>query len=272
MVEELPAWELVERLNDLHRGESIQSRLISSGRRAVAALEDFMLRSPGNLRPRRLATEALSVIGGEEAFNALVKCLFAFTEIDDPITMLEEEAVKNIIAAELRHFGKVAAAPLLKALAEQSLVAAGESLAELGEKCAIPHLVDMLEDSFKRPRVAEAILTFGPDATEELLKTMGYKKIENDFEPLPSVERRAGAAKLLGLIGDRRCVPELLRLLDDEQESVRFESALSLLLLTLEKAPQKAVDIIKSSVKKLTFEKRSRAEEILCSTNTSKER
>jgi HEAT repeat protein len=272
MVEELSTRELAEELNDLQRGGEFQSRLISVGKSAVAALEDFMLRSPGNLRPRRLAAEALRVIGDPEAFDALVKSLFAFIEIDDPVMALEEEAVKNIIAAELRHFGRVAAAPLLKALEEQTLVAAGESLAELGEKRAIPYLVRMLEDSFKRPRVAEALLKFGPEATEELLKTIRNRKMENDFEPLPSIERRAEAAKLLGLIGDRRCVPALLEFLDDEQEPVRFETALSLLLLTREKAPQKATEVIKSSVNKLTFEKRSRAEEILCSMNTSKER
>lgn len=272
MTEQLTAWELVAGLNDLQKGEKFQSRLISSGKSAVAALEDFMLRSPGNLRPRRLATEALRVIGGEAAFNAMVKSLFVFTEIDDPVTALEEEAVKNIIAAELRYFGKVAAAPLLKALEEQTLVAAGESLAESGEQLAIPCLVHMLEDSFKRPRVAEALLKFGSDVTKELLKTIRYRKMENDFEPLPSVERRAEAAKLLGIIGDRRCVSVLLRLLDDEQESVRFESALSLLLLTEEKAPQKAIEVIKASVNRLTFEKRSRTEEILCLVNTSRER
>lgn len=272
MDNKLSARDLVEELNDLHRGESIQSSLISLGKSAVAALENFLLRSPGNLRPRSLAAAALRVIGGQDAFNALVKSLFAFTEMDDPVTAFEEEAVKNVIAAELRHYGKQAAAPLLKALSEQHLVAAGESLAELREQRAIPYLVHMLEDSFKRPRVAEALLKFGPDATEELLKTIGYKKIENDYEPLPSVERRAEAAKLLGLIGDRKCVPGLLEFLGDERESVRFESALSLVLLMMEKAPQKAIEVIKSSVNRLTFEKRSQAEEILCSMNTSTDR
>lgn len=242
------------------------------GKSAVVPLGDFMLRGPGNIRPRSLAAEALTVIGGQEAFNALVKSLFVFTEIDDPVTALEEEAVKNVVAAELRHFGPEATAPLLKALAEQHLVAAGESLAELEEKRAIPRLVDMLGDSFKRPRAAEALLKFGPDATEDLLKTIRYKKTENDFEPLPSIERRAEAAKLLGLIGDVKCVPDLLEFLDDEQEAVRFETAISLILLMMEKAPQKAIDVVKSSVDKLTFEKRSRAEEILCSMNTSKGR
>jgi HEAT repeat protein len=272
MGNELSAEALVEELNDLHKGENIQSRLISLGRSAVAALEAFMLRSPGNLRPRGLAAEALTVIGGQEAFDALVKSLFAFNVIDDPVTALEEEAVKNIIAAQLKHFGKVASEALMKALTEQHLIGAGESLAEFGEKRAIPYLVDMLEDSFKRPRAAEALLKFGTDATEELLKTIRNRKMENDFEPLPSVERCAEAAKLLGLIGDRRCAPALLEFLDDEQEPVRFETALSLLLLTREKAPQKATEVIKSSVNKLTFEKRSRAEEILCSMNISKER
>jgi len=272
MDNELSAKELVEGLNDVHKGETIQSRLISLGRNAVAALEAFMLRSPGNLRPRGLAVEALTVIGGQEAFDALVRSLFAFTGIDDPVIALEEEAVKNIIAAQLKHFGKVASEPLMKALTEQHLIGAGESLAELGEKRAIPYLVNMLEDSFKRQRAAEALLKFGSDAIEELLKTIRNRRIENDFEPLPSIERRSEAAKLLGLIGNRRCIPALLEFLDDEQEPVRFETAISLLILTGEKAPQKAMEVIKSSINKLTFEKKSRAEEALCSMNTSTER
>ncbi len=272
MGNELSVEELVEELNDLHTGESIQSRLISLGRTAVAALEAFMLRSPGNLRPRSLAAEALTVIGGQEALDALVKSLFAFTEMDDPVTAFEEEAVKNIIAAQLKHFGKVASEPLMKALEEQHLIGAGESLAELGEQRSIPYLVDMLEDSFKRPRAANVLLKFGSDATEDLLNTIRNKKMENDFEPLPSIERRAEAAKLLGLIGDAKCFPDLLELLNDEQEAVRFETALSLVLLRRKKTPQKAMELITSSLKKLTLEKRSRAEEILCSTNTSKER
>lgn len=272
MGNELSIEELVEELNDLHKGENVQSRLISLGKIAVTALEAFMLRSPGNLKPRSLAAEALTVIGGQEAFDALLKSLFAFTEIDDPVTALEEEAVKNIIATRLRHFGKGAAEPLLKAMREQHLIAAGESLAELGNKRAIPYLVDMLEDSFKRPRASEALLKFGTDATEDLLNTIRNKKLENNFEPLPSIERRAEAAKLLGFIGDAKCFPDLIEFLDDEQELVRFEAALSLVLLMREKTPPRVIKVIKPSLKKLTFEKRSRAEEILCSTNISEER
>lgn len=159
----LAAWKLVEGLNDIKSGESVQTQLLALGEDAVHALAYFILRSPGNLRPRSLAAD-----------------------------------------------------PLLQALEEQHLVAAGESLAELKEKQAPPYLVELLEDSFKRKRASKAILKFGTDALEELFKTVKTKRtIEND-EILPSIERRAEAAKLLGLIGDERAISWLINLLHDE--------------------------------------------------------
>lgn len=265
----LSAWKLVNGLNDPISGEGIQTELIAFGQDAVHALADFILRTPGNLRPRSLAAEALTVIEGDEAFRVLEKCLDAFMHMDDPVTALEEEAVKNKIAAELRHFGGKAAEPLLRALAEQRLIAAGESLAELREKRAIPLLVGMLEDSFKRLRAAEAIFKFGTDAVEELLKTVKIKKTVDKVEILPSIERRAEAARLIGVIGDRNAAPKLISLFDDEQESVRFEAASSVLILMKEKAPARAREIVKSTAKNLILKKRLRLEEIVCSMNTN---
>lgn len=51
----------------------------------------------------------------------------------------------------------------------------------------------MFEDSFKRIRISEAILKFGVDAVEELVKTTELKKLREDVVILPSIERRAEA-------------------------------------------------------------------------------
>jgi HEAT repeat protein len=255
-------WELVEKLNDLERAEHVQGALISLGKSTVPALGEFLLRTPGNLRPRSLAAGALRIIGGQGAFDALVRGLEAFPGIDDPVLALEEEAVENRIAAELKYFGENAALPLLKALAEKRLVAAGESLAELKDKRAIPYLVGLLEDSFKRERASGAILKFGRGAVQELLGAVIMKRKEDDIEPLPSIERRAHAAKLLGLIGDKKAVPKLIELLGDEQGKVRFEAAFSVILLIGERAPAVAFDVIKAAERELALENRLRLDEI----------
>ncbi len=118
-------YELVKELDDLEKAESVRSRLIERGKKAVPALAHFLHERPGNLRPRSLAAEALRIIGGQDAFDALVKGLEAFAWVEDPVLALEEEAVKNRIAAELKYFGQGAAWPLLKALGEKRLIAAG---------------------------------------------------------------------------------------------------------------------------------------------------
>lgn len=267
MDKELLAKELVEGLSDLKSGESVQIELLSLGRDAVASLAEFLLRCPGNLRPRSLAAEALGIIGGHEAFQALVKGLDAFRNIDDPVLALEEEAVKNRIASELKNFERESIAPLLEALREQHLIAAAEAIAELGEPGAIPNLVELLEDSFRRRRVSAVLLKFGIDAVEELGKTTRVKKIEEGFEILHSIERRAEATKVLGLLGNERIIPWLLGLLDDEQEIVRLEASLSLVTLTREKIPKRAIEIIKASLRNPNLETRLRVEEALCLMN-----
>jgi len=86
-------------------------------------------------------------------------------------------------------------------------------------------------------------------------------------EILPSIERRAEAVKLLGIIGDKNVIPWLLGLLDDEQELVSFESSLSLITLMGKDVPNRAFQIVKSSIYKMNLERRFRAEEALCLIN-----
>lgn len=94
----------------------------------------------------------------------------------------------------------------------------------------------------------------------------------NGVEILPSIERRAEAAKLLGLSGDEEIVPRLIGLLDDEQYLFRFEASLAVLNLRETGVPDKIIEIIKSSFDSLNLERKLRAEEALCSMNISADR
>ena len=244
------AYEIVHELKNLVKGEIVQVRLIELGKKAVPALAGFLLEAPGNLRSRSLSAEALRIVGGREAFEALVKGLNIFLGVEDPITALEEEAVKNRIAAELKYFGGEAIGPLLKALETQHLVGAAESLAELKEQKAIPYLTELLEDSFKRLRISEAILEFGPAALEKLIETTKFRKLKDSVEMLPSLERRATATRLLGAIGGDTAFSRLAELLYDcdEHRLVKFEAALHLLRIASGHIHEKAQAVIRDSL------------------------
>jgi len=250
----------------------IQLELIFLGDAAVKPVISFLLSGPTNEHePRCLAAETLGIIGGEDALNGLIAALLAPFNVHDPVKALAEEAVRNCICHALQKLGdKRAIEPLLIALARYHLVGAAEALAEFREQMAIPILVSLLEDSFKRTRIYEALLKFGKDAVEELVKTTELKKLREDVEVLPSIERRAEAIKLLGIIGDKNVIPWLLGFLDDEQELVRLEAAFSLLNLMGRSLPERAINIIKLSINNLNLnlDRRFRVKDALCLMNT----
>jgi HEAT repeat protein len=269
MDKELRAKEIVYGLGNPITCYRVQLELISLGEAAVKPIISFLLSGPANdHEPRCLAAGTLALIGRDDALNGLVTALLMPLDVPDPIKSLAEEAVRDCICHALQRLGdKKAIESLLIALETYHLVGAAEALAEFREPRSIPILVRILEDSFKRARVSDAILNFGTDAIEELVRTTEVKGLREDTEILPSLERRAEAAKLLGLIGDKSVIPWMLCMLDDEQELVRFEAALSLFALMERAAPDRVFQIIKSSVHKLNFERRLRAEAALCSIN-----
>jgi HEAT repeat protein len=269
MDKELRANEIVYGLSNPIMCYKVQLELISLGKAAVKPIISFLLSGPTNEHePRCLAAETLGLIGGEDVLNGLVIALLMPLDVPDPIKSLAEEAVRNCICHALERLGdKKAIEPLLIALEAYHLIGAAEALAEFREQRAISILVGMLDDSFKRRRVSDAILNFGIDAIEDLVKTTDLKGLREDVEILPSIERRAEAAKLLGLIRDKSVIPWLLCMIDDEKELVRFEASLSLISLMERDAPNRALQIVISSLHKMNFERRFRAEEALCLMN-----
>ncbi len=270
---EITAKNIIRELNDPVKCYGVQLELIPLGESAVEPLISFLLSGPSeDHKPRCLAAEALGIIGGDDALNGLISCLLKPFDVPDPVDALAEEAVKNCMCHALRRLGdKKAIQPLLTALERYHLVGAAEALAGFGVQEAVPILIKLLEDSFKRSRVSKAILEFGSDAIASLIKTTDVKRLRENVELLPSIERRAEAARLLGLIRDKNAVPKLTGLLDDDQAVVKLEASLALLNILGMDLPPKAIRIIEFPINNLDLERKLRAEEALCLMKTKKE-
>jgi HEAT repeat protein len=265
MDKELKAWTIVYGLDSTILRYTIQRELISLGNYAVRPLIAFVITDTTfEHEPRCLAAEALGIIRGEEATEGLLSALLRPFDVMDPVLKLEEEIVRDCICHALESIGDARAIPaLLFALETYHLAGAGEALAGFREKKAIPILIKMLEDSFKRIRVSDTIIKFGRDAVDELIKTTGEKEANHGYEILPSIERRAEAARLLGSIGDKDSAVFLVDLLDDEQSVVRFESAIALVSLLQRHVPKKTIETIESLLNELSLERKLRAQEVL---------
>jgi HEAT repeat protein len=222
---------LVQGLEDLHRGYEAQLRLVVLGESAVAPLARFLLGPPGlHAQPRMLAAEALGLIGGARAVEALATALVAGDLATlDPVVRLSEEAVREAMARELGRLGGPAAVePLLEALQRFHLVEAGLALARVRERRAVPLLVDCLEDPFRRERAGAALREFGAAGVDALIESLQQPRALDGEEVRPSLERRAESARLLGELGDPRAAPALREGLTDAARDVRVAAAVAL--------------------------------------------
>lgn len=222
---------LVNRLNALHEGWKVQCELIVHGQEAVAPLVDFLLSPPSMFpQPRCLAAEALGIIGGEQALEGLCRLLSLHDVTEaDPVIRLAEETVRNCAAEQLERMGdRRAIPPLLRALRRHPLPGAARALASFDVDAAIPLIVDYLEDDFVRDRMAAALLAFGPQAIEPLIKTLQRRTCLGDEETPASIGRRAAAARVLGELGEARAVEALRPLLREPALEVRVEAAVAL--------------------------------------------
>ena len=239
--------ELAGKLDDLSRNREALALLILQGQRAVPVLADVLLGPPSSIpEPRRLAAEGLGAIGGEAAVGALIQVL-TLHDIRrlDPVLRLAEEAVRNRAAEELGKIGdRRAVEPLLYALAHEGLREAMGALARFKEERAIPHLVRRLEDPCDRAAAAAALITFGRAAVPALQETLRGRRPSSDDEAPVSVERRAEAARLLGIIGDQSVIPLLCSCLDDPAPAVQLEASLALAALKGSETPDRALAII----------------------------
>jgi len=123
------------------------------------------------------------------------------------------------------------------------------ALASFNEGRAIPHIVDRLEDPCDRAAAAEALLAFGRAAIPALGATLAERRPSLEDEAPVSAERRADAARLLGLMADRSVVPRLCSCLDDSAPAVQLEASLALVALMSMEAPDRALALLAEGLK-----------------------
>jgi HEAT repeat protein len=239
--------DLAAGLDDLSRNREALALLILQGERAVPVLAQVLLGPPSSIsEPRCLAAEGLGAIGGGEAVSVLIRAL-TLHDIRrlDPVLRLAEEAVRNRAAEQLGKIGDPRAVePLLYALAHEGVREAMGALARFKEGRAIPHIVRRLEDPCDRATAADALLPFGWLAVPALAATLGVRRPSADDEAPISVERRAEAVRLLGILGDQSVIPLLRSCLDDPAPAVQLEAGLALVALDPRDAPGRALAIL----------------------------
>jgi HEAT repeat protein len=257
---------LVQGLDNLCRNLQVQADLLALGERALPALTEYLHGPPSNFFSGRvLAVEALGRIGGEAAFQGLLNVI-AIHRLEglDPVLRLSEEAVQNAAARELGRLGDRRALPrLLEAFRQHRLLGAAEALVRFQEPDALPLLVEGLEDAFKRDRLADAILAMGSLAIPSLLATLERRRRREGEELLPSLERRAEALRLLGMMGAREAVPAVRTALGDDSDVVRTQAALALVSLEPSDGALEAVPALLAGLTHPDFLQRDRCAEAL---------
>jgi HEAT repeat protein len=239
--------DLAARLDDLSRNREALTLLVLQGERAVPVLSQVLLGSPSSIpEPRCLAAEGLGTIGGEQSVGALIRVLTLHDVRKlDPVLRLAEEAVRNRAAEQLGKIGdQRAVEPLLYALARGEVREAMRALARFKEERAIPHIVRRLEDPCDRAAAADALLKFGSAAVPALVASLTERPPSYEDEGPLSVERRAEAGRLLGIVGDRSVVPQLCSCLEDPAPAVQLEACLALAVLMAGNTPERALAVI----------------------------
>ena len=257
---------LVRGLDNLQWNLQIQADILSLGERAVPALVKFLLAPTGQFPEGRiLAAEALGHLKGEEALQGLLRALDPGRfESLSPVLRLSEEDVQNAVAKQLLRIGDRRAIPaLLEALHMRRLVGAAEALVEFHEISAMPWLVEGLEDAFKRDRFSQAILRMGETAIPALVATLEHRRTHDTQELLPSIERRAEALRLLGLLCARIARDAMRTALWDSSDKVRTEAALALVAVQNGAVVMEAVLVLLAGLTHPDFIQRERCVEAL---------
>jgi HEAT repeat protein len=222
---------LVHQLNDLSQNDQVLLEVVRAGRDATPYLVDFLFSAPSlHPQPRCLAAEALGMMGGPQAVEALIAVLSKNSQkMMSPQLWLSEKAIRNRACLELGRLQATNAIPaLMLALQENRLEGSAYALTELGVREAIPWLIECLEEDSIRNAVSECLVHFVPEAFPCLRQTVWDIRIIDGVELASSSGRRAEAARLLGDLDFDASAVILLKLLRDCQAPVRFNAALAL--------------------------------------------
>ncbi|HVW26939.1 MAG TPA: HEAT repeat domain-containing protein [Polyangiaceae bacterium] len=180
-------------------------------------------------QPRSLAADALGLIRGPVATQALVRALRdSTTRRLDPVLEQAEYVVANRIAENLDHSSDADAVDaLLDALRTYPYPGCVKALSRTRERRAIPLLAERLGDDVTRDAAVEGLRRFDPELTQRVLvQTVADRRLDNGVERSDRVWGRAAAVLLLGELGVADV--ELARALDDPQAEVREAAARAL--------------------------------------------
>jgi HEAT repeat protein len=201
----LPGAEaLVARLRDLQEGPRVLPDIVALGAAALPALERLARgRAESVYQPRCLAADALAMIGGQAAFEALLRTLADSLERRlDPVLREAETAVVNCVAEHLGAIGDARAADLLlQALESHPYRGCARALGRLHEVRAIPRLVQCLDDDVARMAAMDALRGFGRQPEAHLVHALAHPRTRHGVEGATRVAGRAAAASLLGELG-----------------------------------------------------------------------
>jgi HEAT repeat protein len=211
--------------------------VVALGESAVPALE-ALLRGPSQTiyQHRYLAADALAAIPGPAATASLARALRdSVARRLDPASLESEDVIVNRVAEHLsRRADPEITELLLEALRTRFHPQCALALGRIGERRAIPLIIECLHDDAARSAAAEALRHFGGASVAPLMDTLLEPRLAHGLEPPSRIDGRAAAARLLGELAEQGTAAAvdaqwaLVLALRDGQRAVRIEAALSL--------------------------------------------
>lgn len=188
--------------------------------------------------------DSLNDLNAQVRYSAVsaIGCIGSPVVVDRLIGLLDDESLSPSVGKALGMIGDSRAAlPICKALETGTIDSNSiKAVAKLGDPRAIGTLVRCLRrsavaDHLSLPGyvcddVCEALASFGSEAVDALLNALEEPYNSNDAEVFPNAHDginriREKIAQALGMIGDRRAMPNLIKLARDSSAVVRISAA-----------------------------------------------
>ena len=217
---------LVSALDSLGDGELAVDLLVACGERAIAPLEDLLLRGAARTiaLPRCRAARALGALG---AYKTLLAYFEKCNLPGDPVVLFAEDAVRSTVAHELLQWqSEEVFQTLLRAATQRITIGMIEALGEFQSDETIPLLFKTLEDDLCRNAAMDA-LRKTPKQTVDYAILSLREKTEVSLMGAAASRRRRATAALLRTLGISREEWQEMRgfLLEDEDAGTVVNAA-----------------------------------------------
>ncbi|MGC2160726.1 MAG: hypothetical protein WA634_02345 [Silvibacterium sp.] len=217
---------LVCALDSLTDGNLAVDLLVACGERAIAPLEESLLRgAPRTIAlPRCRAARALGALG---AYKTLLAYFEKCNLPSDPVVLFAEDAVRSTVAHELlRWKSEEVFQTLLRASIQRVTIGMIEALGEFQGEETIPLLFKTLEDDLCRNAAMDALRKTPKQTVDYAILSLREKTEVSLIGPAASRRRRATSA-LLRTLGISREEWQEMRgfLLEDEDAEIVVNAA-----------------------------------------------